>query len=395
MRKERFDMKEYVMNTYGRFDITFQKGKGCRLYDDKGKEYLDFVAGIAVNALGHSHPIMVEAIKSQAENLLHVSNLYWNEPQLKLSKLLVELSGLNSVFLCNSGTEAVEGALKIARKYGKQFSEDKNRVVYLEESFHGRSMGALSVTGQPKYQEPFNPLIGGTESCPANDVDALKEIMDDNVCAIILEPIQGEGGINVLPDSYLKAVKDLCNKHNGLLIFDEVQCGIGRTGNMFAFQGTSVEPDVVCLAKGLGGGVPIGAFIANEKADVLLPGDHGCTYGGNLLVSAVSEAVINEISKQEFLDHVQKMGLYLKEKLHGLSGKFTSIEEVKGTGLIQGIKLSIPTKPVVAKALEKKLLLVGAGKDVIRFVPPLIVSMEEIDGMIRILEDVFKEFDEA
>jgi acetylornithine/N-succinyldiaminopimelate aminotransferase len=290
------------MKTYKRFDLNFVKGKGVYLYEKNGDKYLDFVAGIAVNALGHSNEKIVKAIKDQSEKLLHISNLYYDDHQINLSKKLIELSDHQSVFFCNSGTEAIEGTLKIARKYG--LTKGKNKILYFDQAFHGRTLGALSVTSNEKYKKSFKPLIPNVQNVKLNDYEDFLNKFDDEVCAVIIEPIQGEGGINSVDNDFLQMIREETLMKNALLIFDEVQAGIGRTGTFFAYKGFNVVPDVIALAKGLGGGVPIGAFIANEKADVLSYGDHGCTFGGNPLVTAVSNVVVDEVSKTEFLEEV-------------------------------------------------------------------------------------------
>ncbi len=376
--------KEYVMNTYGRFDITFEEGKGSYLIDVNGKKYLDFVAGIAVNALGHSNEAITKTITEQSGKLMHISNLYWNKPQNNLAKKLAETSGLDQSFFVNSGTEANETAIKLARKYG--YKKGKTKVVYMKNSFHGRSMGALSITGQEKYQEKFRPLIGDVVEATFNDIDSLKAVVDETTCAVFIEPVQGEGGILNADIEFLKVAKELCEKNDALLVYDEVQCGIGRTGKLFAFQKYDVKPDVVTLAKGLGGGFPIGAVVANKKAaDAFEPGDHGCTFGGNPLACAVALTVIDEIEKNSILDEVDFKAHYLIDKLNDMKNKYSVIEEIRGQGLILGIKLTVPAKDLVNKAMEKGLLLVGAGEQVVRLVPPLTVTGDEIDEALKII----------
>lgn len=377
-----------IMKTYNRFEIEFVKGKGCYLYDNEGEKYLDFVAGIAVNSLGHCHPELVKTLKTQGESLWHISNLYYNKSQKELSEKLIKLSDHQSVFFCNSGTEAVEGALKVARKYGKKTNSSK--ILYFNNSFHGRSLGALSVTGREKYQKDFKPLIQGTQSIPFNDKEKFAESIGDDVCAVILEPIQGEGGINPIDSDFLSYIKEKCDAHNALLIFDEVQCGIGRTGAFYAYQIYDVVPDVICLAKGLGGGLPIGAFIVNKKADVLVPGDHGSTYGGNPLVTSVSNVLIDIVSKQSFLNQITEKSKYLKKQLEKLKAKKDSIVKIKGIGLMIGIEVTTDVKAIVKDALDNKLLIVNAGKNTIRLVPPLTVTKEEIDHFVNIFETLIE-----
>jgi acetylornithine/N-succinyldiaminopimelate aminotransferase len=380
------------MNTYARADVTFNKGIGSKLYDDNGNEYLDFVAGIAVNCLGHSSPVIVKAIKEQSEKLIHISNLYWNQNQLDLAKKLADNSDLDKTFFCNSGTEAVEVAIKLGRKKGKQKSPSKNEIIFMKNSFHGRTLGALAVTGQEKYQKDYYPLMGGVNSVNFNDISDLKSKVNENTCAIILELIQGEGGIIKIEEEFLKVARKLCDEFDAVLIFDEVQCGIGRMGTLFAYQSFGVIPDIVCLAKGLGGGFPIGATIAKKDiADIFVPGDHGCTFGGSPLATAVSLAVINELIDNNIIDGVSEKGEYLKNKLEVLKDKYEIVTDVLGMGLLLGIKVSVPPKEIVEKCFKNKLLLVGAGKDVIRIVPALNVSKEEIDTFIGILDKVLSE----
>ncbi|KUO69954.1 MAG: acetylornithine aminotransferase, partial [Clostridia bacterium BRH_c25] len=299
--------KENVLNTYARFNITAAEGKGCLLYDEQGKEYLDFVSGIAVNCLGHCHPAVIKAIQEQSCKLMHVSNLYWSEQQISLAEKLCTLSGLQGAFFCNSGTEAVESAVKFARKYGKlKGGMGKHEILYMKNSFHGRTLGALSVTGQEKYQKDFMPLIPGVKSVEFNDIDKLRSEMNSNICAIIVEPIQGEGGIISAQESFLKEARKLCEKYEALLIFDEVQCGIGRLGSLFAFEKFGVMPDLICLAKGLGGGFPIGAVVASGKvAESITPGDHGSTFGGNPLACSVALTILNELLEKGVLANVE------------------------------------------------------------------------------------------
>lgn len=383
-----------LMNTYGRFDVTFEKGEGCKLYDINGKEYLDFVSGVAVNCLGHSHPAIIEAITEQSKQLIHISNYYWNTKHTKVAEKLIENSDHSNVFLCNSGTEAVEGALKLGRKYGRiKGGENKHKIIYMDNSFHGRTMGALSVTGQEKYQENFRPLIGGVESVPFNDIEALKKAFDSNVCALILEPIQGEGGINSASAEFLKEARQLCDKFDAVLIFDEIQCGMGRLGSLFAYKKFGVIPDVICIAKALGGGFPIGAFVANERAGgILVAGDHGSTYGGNPLASAVSLAVLNELVDGGIIDKVEEKGSYLIAKLQEIKAKYGVIKEVKGMGLLLGISLEVSPKDFMTECFNKGLLAVSAGADVVRLLPPLNVSKEDMDSALTILEEVIKNF---
>lgn len=384
--------KDSVMNTYGRFDVVFEKGMGSRIYDVNGKEYIDFVSGVAVNCLGHSHPAIINALIEQSSKVIHISNYYWNTQHTQLAEKLTKNSDHSKVFFCNSGTEAIEGALKMGRKYGKlKGGESKNIILYMDNSFHGRSMGALSVTGQPKYQKDFMPLIGGVKAVEFNNIEDLKKNFDDNVCGIIIEPIQGEGGINAANVDFLEEARALCDKYDALLIFDEVQCGMGRLGSLFAYKKFGVIPDVICIAKALGGGFPIGAFLANEKAAIALaPGDHGSTYGGNPLGCAVSLAVLNELVDGGIIDSVEEKSVYLKEKLLKLKDKYGVIDEVKGMGLLIGISVKEP-KAFMNSCFNKGLLVVTAGANVVRLLPPLNVSKEDMDAALDILEAVISE----
>ncbi|TCO71062.1 aspartate aminotransferase family protein [Marinisporobacter balticus] len=384
--------KHNIMNTYGRFDVTFEKGIGSKVYDTDGKEYIDFVSGVAVNCLGHSHPAMVAALEAQSKTLIHVSNLYWNKQQLDLAKKLAQNSDHEQVFFCNSGTEAVETGLKLARKYGRIKNNSKNEIIYMKNAFHGRTLGALAVTGQEKYQKDFMPLMEGVKSIEFDDIAALEKNINENTCAVIVEPIQGEGGIIKATKAFLQEARGLCDKFDALLIFDEVQCGIGRVGTLFAYQSFGVIPDIICMAKGLGGGFPIGATLANEKsASAFVPGDHGCTFGGSPLACAVSLAVLEELVDNGIIHGVNEKSKYFVEKLKILQNKYPVIESIQGMGLILGIKVNIDPKMIVGKCFEKGLLLVGAGKDVVRILPPLNVKNEEIDQCITILQDALKE----
>jgi len=382
--------KEKILKTYARFDVTAVRGKGCLIYDENGKEYIDFVSGVAVNCLGHCHPTIVKAIQEQSCKLMHVSNLYWNEPQMELADKLCELSGLEGAFFCNSGTEAVESAIKFARKYGKlKGGPSKHEIIYMNNSFHGRTLGALSVTGQEKYQKDYMPLIPGVKGIEFNDIDKLNSEMNSNVCAIIVEPIQGEGGIIAVQKSFLEEAKKLCEKYDALLIFDEVQCGIGRLGSFFAFEKFGVTPDLVCMAKGLGGGFPIGAVVASKKvAESISYGDHGSTFGGNPLACSIALVIIGELLENGVLANVEIMNKYLVEKLQGLKKKHDSIKSIRGMGLLIGLQLTIDTKKFVNQCVDSGLLLVGAGVDVVRLLPPLNVETEYVDKVIDIIDSV-------
>ncbi|OGO78662.1 MAG: acetylornithine aminotransferase [Clostridiales bacterium GWB2_37_7] len=382
--------KDFVMNTYGRYDVVFEKGLGTKIYDINGKEYIDFVSGVAVNCLGHSHPAIVNALYEQSKKLIHISNYYWNTEHTLLAEKLIHHSDHSKVFFCNSGTEAVEGSLKLARKYGKQKADNKNVILYMNNSFHGRSMGALSVTGQPKYQQDFMPLIGGVKQIEFNNIEDLINNFDESVCGIIIEPIQGEGGIHVADLDFLQTARNLCNQYDAVLIFDEIQCGIGRLGNLFAYKEFGVIPDVIAMAKGLGGGFPIGAFLCNERTSIGLgQGDHGSTYGGNPLGSAVSLAVLKELIDGGIIDTVDQKSNYMKEQLYKLKEQYGMIEEIRGMGLLLGIVVE-DAKSFVNACFDMGLLVVTAGPNVVRLLPPLNVSNADIDQALKIFEEVMK-----
>ena len=384
--------KGNIMETYGRFDVVFDKGIGCKLYDSNGREYMDMVSGVAVNCLGHSSPVIAKAIEEQAKKVIHISNYFYNTNAIELSEKLCSQSDHEAVFFCNSGTEAMEAAIKVGRKFGKvKGGETKNIVIHMENSFHGRTIGALSVTGQYKYQKDYMPLMGGVESVKMNDLEDIKDKMNENVCAVLIEPIQGEGGINSASAEYLQCVRDLCDEYEALLIFDEIQCGIGRTGSFFAYQNFNVIPDVIAMAKGLGGGFPIGAVMANERANVLQPGDHGSTFGGNPLACAVSLAVMNELLEGGIIAGIEEKSSYFKAKLGKLKSKYSFITEVKGMGFLIGIAMDIDVKAFSGKCFEHKLLVATAGKDVIRILPPLNITISEIDEVVKLLDEVMEE----
>ncbi|NLM35038.1 MAG: aspartate aminotransferase family protein [Clostridiales bacterium] len=382
----------HVMATYKRYDITLVEGKGSKVYDNNGKEYIDFVQGVAVNCLGHCNDKIVETITKQSNKLMHVSNYFWNEYNIQLSDLLCKNSCFDKVFICNSGAEAVEGSLKVARKYGKiKGGENKNVILYMNSSFHGRTLGSLSVTGQSKYQKDYLPLLPRAKEVTFNDIQSLKDNFNEDVCAVIIEPIQGEGGVNVANKEFLQAARDLCDIYDALLIFDEIQCGIGRLGTLFAYERFGVKPDVAAIAKALGGGFPIGAFLTNERASVLTYGDHGSTYGGNPLACAVATTVIKELTEGGVIASAKEQGQYLVNKLQELKDKYDYITEIKGLGLLLGIRIKENPSVFISKCIEKGLLLITAGADVIRLLPPLNVSKQDIDTAINILEAVIKE----
>lgn len=393
MHEQMEQAEKSILHTYNRFPVMFDRGEGCRLYDTEGKEYLDFAAGIAVNALGYHYPGYDEALKAQIDKLLHISNLYYNEPMSEAGEKLVKASGMSRAFFTNSGTESIEGALKAARKYScTKYNGERYEIIAMNHSFHGRSLGALSVTGNAHYQAPFAPLIPGIRFADFNDLDSVKSQITDKTCAIIMETIQGEGGIYPAEEAFLKGVRALCDEHDILLILDEIQCGMGRTGEMFAWQHYGVKPDVMTVAKALGNGVPIGAFLACGKAaTAMVPGDHGTTYGGNPLVTAAAGAVLDIFEKRQITDHVKEVGAYLYEKLEELTKKYDIICGHRGRGLIQGLEFTVPAGPIVSKALlEEKLVLISAGSHIIRFVPPLIIQKSDVDEMAARLERVLK-----
>lgn len=382
--------EQVILHTYNRFPVVLEKGEGVRLYDTEGKEYLDFAAGIAVFALGYHHPEYSKALKEQIDKIIHTSNLYYNVPMTEAAEKLVKATGLSKVFFTNSGTEAVEGAIKVARKYAylKDGSTD-HEIIAMEHSFHGRSLGALSVTGNPHYQEPFKPLIGGIRFARFNDLESVKAQITEKTCAIIMETVQGEGGIYPAEPEFLQGVRKLCDEKDILLILDEIQCGMGRTGSMFACQSYGVAPDVMTCAKALGCGVPVGAFVLNEKTanGSLVPGDHGTTYGGNPLACAAVSKVFDIFEQEHILEHVQKITPYLENKLDELVDKYEFITARRGKGLMQGLVLEgKPVGDVVNKALENGLLIISAGGNVLRLVPPLVITEEDIDEMMEKLK---------
>ena len=379
-----------VLHTYNRFPVVFDHGEGVYLYDLEGKKYLDFGAGIAVFSLGYGNQEYNEALKNQIDKLLHTSNLYYNVPMTEAAEKLLKASGLSRVFFTNSGTEAIEGAIKAARKYAwlKDNSTD-HEIIAMKHSFHGRSMGALSVTGNSHYQEPFKPLIGGIKFADFNDLDSVKAQITEKTCAIILETVQGEGGIYPAEKTFLEGIRKLCDEKDILLILDEIQCGMGRTGTMFAYEDYGIKPDIMTSAKALGCGVPVGAFALNEKVanSSLKPGDHGTTYGGNPFACAAVSKVFDLFEEQHILEHVQEITSYFEEKLDGLVEKYDFFTQRRGKGLMQGLVVEgRPVGEIVAKALENGLVVISAGSDVLRFVPPLIITKEQIDEMVEKLE---------
>ena len=382
--------EEVILHTYNRFQIVLDKGNGVHLYDVDGKEYLDFAAGIAVFALGYNHPEYNQALKNQIDKLVHTSNLYYNVPMMEAAEKLTKATGLSKVFFTNSGTEAIEGAIKVARKYAylKDGSND-HEIIAMNHSFHGRSLGALSVTGNAHYQEPFKPLIGGIRFADFNDLESVKAQITDKTCAIIMETVQGEGGIYPAEAEFIQGVRKLCDEKDILLILDEIQCGMGRTGEMFAYQSYGVMPDVVTSAKALGCGIPVGAFVLNEKTAKasLVPGDHGTTYGGNPFACAAVSKVFDLFESENVVENVRKVTPYLEKKLDELVEKYDCFTARRGKGFMQGLVVEGRTVgSIVTKAIENGLLVISAGSNVLRLVPPLVITEADVDEMIAKLE---------
>lgn len=395
------NMKEYIdeaesalLHTYNRYQIVWEKGDGMYLYDIEGRKYLDFVAGIAVFALGYNNKAYNDALKAQIDKVIHTSNYYYNIPAIEAAKKLKKISGMDRIFYTNSGAEAVEGALKAARKYA--FLRDghtDHEIIAMNHSFHGRTMGALSVTGNPHYREAFEPLIGNIRFADFNDFESVKAQVTEKTCAIIFETVQGEGGIYPADESFMKQVRALCDEKDILLILDEIQCGVGRTGTMYAWQRYGVKPDIMTSAKAIGCGVPVGAFMMTEKVaqQSLTSGDHGTTYGGNPLACAAIAKVLDLFEEQNILANVNETGAYLYEKLDALTAKYDQIRAHRGIGLMQGLECDMPVNDIIHKAVEKGLLLINAGTNIIRFIPPLIVSKADVDKMIEIVDACFAE----
>ncbi len=381
------DATRYFVNVYSRPSFVLARGKGVEVWDTEGRRYLDFVAGVAVNALGHADPTTIAVLQEQAPKLIHASNLYWTEPAIELARLLIDSCFADKVFFCNSGTEAVEGAIKFGRKVARErHGSGKTAIVAFEHSFHGRTTGALATTHKAAYREPFEPLLPGVRFAPFNDLEAAAQVIDDDVCAVIVEPIQGEGGITPATDECLRGLRALCDRHGALLIFDEIQCGGGRTGSVWAHQASGITPDIMVIAKPLGGGLPIGAILTTDAvAEHLQPGDHGSTFAGSPLVCAVAAAVFRRLSDPTLLAHVQAMGDHLRARLLELQTHEPRIVDVRGRGLMQGMQIDGSVADVRHAAQEAGLLLVPAGADVLRFVPPLIVERDQIDEAIGIL----------
>jgi len=383
---------ENIMHTYRRFPVVLARGKGQKVWDVNGKEYLDFVAGIAVCNLGHSHPGVIDALKKQLEKLTHVSNLYYTEPQARLAKLLVDNSFADKVFFCNSGAEANEAAIKLARKYAHEnLGADKFELITMKDSFHGRTMATITATGQEKFQFGFTPLLEGFTYVPFNDLKALEKAVNEKTCGVMVEPIQGEGGVNIPDARYLKEVRALCDEHKILLIVDEVQTGIGRTGKLFAYEHAGIEPDIMTLAKALGNGFPVGAMLATDKiAESFAPGNHASTFGGNPLAMAAALATLEIMLQEGILDNCRKTGDYFLKELKKLEKKHALINDVRGKGLMLAVTLNMEAAEIVRECMQKGLLINSTGGKTLRFVPPLIITDKDVDQAVDILNEVME-----
>lgn len=384
-----------LLHTYNRYQIVLEKGEGVYLYDTNGKQYLDFAAGIAVCSLGYGHPKYKEGLKTQIDNLMHTSNLFYSKPVAEAADKLKNATQMDRVFFTNSGTEAIEGALKAARKYAYTNQSGKYEFIAMNHSFHGRSMGAVAVTGNEHYRTPFEPLIGGVKFAEYNNLESVKALVTDKTCAIILEPVQGEGGIYPAEEEFLKGIRELCDEKDILLIFDEIQCGMGRCGSMFAWQGYGVKPDIMTMAKAIGNGVPVGAFAMTEKVaeKSLAPGDHGTTYGGNPFVCAAVKTVLDIFEEEKMIEHVQKISAYLEKKLDALVENNEIVEARRGKGLMQGLVLKNPVGEVIKKAMEHGLIAISASGNVLRLVPPLVITEVHVDEFIEKIQKVLTEFE--
>jgi predicted acetylornithine/succinylornithine family transaminase len=382
--------KQYVLHTYNRPPFVLERGEGIDVYDSEGKAYLDFLGGIAVNALGHRHPAVIEAIHEQAGKLLHVSNLYHTAPQALLARELVESSSADRVYFCNSGTEAVEACIKFARKWGKMH-EGRTAFVAFEHSFHGRTMGSLALTAKPHYQEPFAPLMPGAHFVPFNDLAAARKLIADvQPCGVIVEAVQGEGGINIASDAFLQGLREACDEHDALLICDEVQCGMGRTGRMWGYEPSGIRPDLIAVAKPLGGGLPMGAALAVARvAEIMAPGDHASTFAANPLICAVARAVLGIVNQPSFLARIRDLGGYLGEALSALLEKHDTVTEIRGRGLMWGIETTLNTADILPAGYEAGILLGSAGEHVVRLLPPYVVDEADIDQAVSMLDRIF------
>lgn len=381
-----------LLHTYNRFPVIFEKGEGVKLFDTEGKEYLDFFSGIGVNALGYGYKKYTDRLSEQLGKLLHISNYFYSEPLLSAAKRYTKASGMDKVFFTNSGAEAVEGALKLARKYAHEEKNDEcNEIIAFNHSFHGRSIGAVSVTGTKAYRSSYGPLLTDVKFADYNDIESVRALVSDKTCAIILETIQGEGGIHAADKDFLSEIRNICDNNNIVMILDEVQCGMGRSGKMFAYQNYDIVPDVITTAKGIGCGVPVGAFACLSKFASLKPGDHGSTYGGNPFVTSAVDVCFQIFEEDGILENVREIGEYLYKKLEELRENYNCIKDHRGMAMIQGLEFNCEVKGILSKALEKGLVLISAGNNVIRFLPPLIISRDDVDEMITILKGILDE----
>lgn len=386
--------EEKLLHTYNRFQIAIDHGEGVYLYDTDGKKYLDFQAGIAVYSLGYSNDRLKNAMKNQIDKVMHISNLYYSEPMASAAKKLCEAADMDRVFFTNSGTEAIEGLLKVAKKYA--FTKDgttDHEIIAMEHSFHGRSLGALSVTGNAHYREAFEPLLGGIKFAEYNNIDSVKALINDKTCAILLETLQGEGGIYPADEAFIKELRKICDEKDILLLLDEIQCGMGRTGEMFAYMHYGIKPDAMSVAKAIGNGASVGAFLMSEKVakNSLVPGDHGTTYGGNPFVCAAVDTVLDIFKEDKIVDHVKEVSAYLVQRLDAIANDFDCVVERRGLGLMQGLQVLCKPADVIAKCQQKGLMIISAGSDVLRFVPPLIIEKEHVDEMEKILREALSE----
>jgi len=387
------DSQSYLMNTYSRQHLVLVKGRGATVYDSDGKEYLDFLAGVAVNNLGHCHPRVVVALQKQAQRLMHVSNHFHIEPQVNLAKALVKNSFADKAFFCNSGAEAIEAAIKLARRYSREIlKKDRFEIITMAGSFHGRTYGAVSATAQEKFHQGFEPMVPGFRFVPFNDVKAVEEAVTEHTCAILVEPVQGEGGVNVPSPGYLKTLRDICDRHQLLLMLDEIQTGMGRTGKLFAYEHEGITPDVMALAKGLGSGMPIGALLASDKAaQGFTPGSHGSTFGGNPLACAAGLASLETLLEDNIIvQNVSALGKHFVNELTSLKSRYSFIKDVRGKGLLIGMELDFEGKEIVSECLKQGFLINCTMNTVLRFIPPLIISVEEIDRLVNTLDGIFK-----
>lgn len=376
----------FHLDVYNRFPITLVKGEGTKVWDDQGNEYLDALAGIAVNSLGHRHPKVVKAIREQVSELMHISNFYYSEPQAKLVKLLAETSGFDRVFLCNSGAEAMEACLKVARKFGQKYSKN-GPLITVSNAFHGRTMATISM-GMAKYAKGYDPLLDGFLEVPLNDLEALKAVFDENSLGVALEPIQGSGGLHVASKEFMEEIQALCDRHNALFIVDEVQTGMGRTGKLFGYQHYNVKPDLIAIAKAMGGGFPVGALLCREEVgSVMKHGDHGSTYGGNPLACAAAHAAISVLMDEKLANQAQQKGDYLIEKLNAAANEIDEITDIRGKGLMIGVELSFNGRPVVEEMLKQGVLSNCTHGNVIRLVPPLVITHDELDTLVKVLTE--------